>query len=862
MKHALLVLLPLLSLVPSGSVATPILLGKGPVNGCPIDTSQADFQAGVPTNLDLTTSPGNVLLLNAPSIDQQNTSVTASSFAFTSTSWFGQTFTVGTSGQLTQVDVDLFCSSCTGTTPNLTVSIRNASGDLPTGVDLATATIPGFSSSSGGFFSATFVTPVAVTAGTSYALVVRAVSNPSVGTYSYVVSTGSPYAGGRRVTSGDSGATWAGQATDIGFKVYVKTGFASAGDLISSVKDSHPPAGFTPVWPTLSWTASTPANTALRFQAAGSNAPTGPFNFVGPDGTGATFFTTNGTSLDQFDGKRYLKYRAYLSTTDTTVTPTLNDVTVCFMVVSAPDLSIAKSDGGASVAPGGTVAYTLTYANAGGQTATGVVLMETVPANTTFNPGASTAGWACTPSNAAGSTCTLAVGSVAAGGGSQIATFAVTVVNPVAAGVSQVANTATLADDGTHGADPTPGNNSGGDTTPVTGAPDLSIAKSDGGASVAPGGTLAYTLTFANSGSRGATGVILTETVPANTTFNPGASTGGWVCSPNNNAGSTCTLAFGALAAGGGNQSATFVVTVATPLPGGVSQIANTATLADDGTNGTDPNLGNNTSSINTPVTGGPDLSITKSDGGVSVAPGGAVSYTLTYANSGNRGATGVVLTETVPASTTFNAGASTAGWVCTPNANAGSTCTLAVGAVVAGDGNHTATFTVTVANPLSGTVTQIDNTATIADDGTNGTDPNPGNNTGSDSTPVRFGFFYTLTPCRLVDTRNPNGPYGGPALAALSTRTFVAAGQCGVPANVKAVSFNLTLTQGTAAGDVRLYPAGIATPPVSVINYVAAQTRANNGIVGLGVAGDFVVRSDQQTGTVQVILDVNGYFQ
>jgi uncharacterized repeat protein (TIGR01451 family) len=145
------------------------------------------------------------------------------------------------------------------------------------------------------------------------------------------------------------------------------------------------------------------------------------------------------------------------------------------------------------------------------------------------------------------------------------ATFAVTVVNPVTAGVTQIANTATVADDGLNGTDPVPGNNSGSDTTPVTGAPDLSLTKSDGGASVAPGGTVAYILTYANTGNRGASGVVLTETVPANATFNAGASTAGWVCVPNNNAGSTCTLAVGSLAAGGGNQAATFAVTVANP---------------------------------------------------------------------------------------------------------------------------------------------------------------------------------------------------------------------------------------------------------------------------------------------------------
>src|SRR4029078_10384175 len=111
--------------------------------------------------------------------------------------------------------------------------------------------------------------------------------------------------------------------------------------------------------------------------------------------------------------------------------------------------------------------------------------------------------------------CTMAVGGVAAGGRNQTATFAVTVINPVAAGVTQISNTASIADNGTNGAAPTPGNNSGSDRTPLTGAPDLSLTKSDGGASVAPGGTVGYTLTYANGGKRGAAGGVVTETVLA-----------------------------------------------------------------------------------------------------------------------------------------------------------------------------------------------------------------------------------------------------------------------------------------------------------------------------------------------------------
>jgi hypothetical protein len=120
---------------------------------------------------------------------------------------------------------------------------------------------------------------------------------------------------------------------------------------------------------------------------------------------------------------------------------------------------------------------------------------------------------------------------------------------------------------------------------------------------------------------------------------------------------------------------------------------------------------------------------------------------------------------------------------------------------------------------------------------------------------------FYTLTPCRVIDTRNPTGPYGGPALAANADRTFVLIGQCAIPSSAKAVSINVTITQPTALGDLRLYPGG-ALPLVSAINYRARQTRANNAIITLGTAGDIAAHCDQASGSVHFILDVNGYFQ
>ncbi|HEX7180720.1 MAG TPA: hypothetical protein VF756_02670 [Thermoanaerobaculia bacterium] len=121
---------------------------------------------------------------------------------------------------------------------------------------------------------------------------------------------------------------------------------------------------------------------------------------------------------------------------------------------------------------------------------------------------------------------------------------------------------------------------------------------------------------------------------------------------------------------------------------------------------------------------------------------------------------------------------------------------------------------------------------------------------------------FYTLTPCRLVDTRQPNGPRGGPVLQPAAIRAFALAGACGIPPTAKALSVNMTVVQPTSFGHLALYPDGHLTPNTSSINFQAGQTRANSAIVGLG-DGNGAIRVHAATGgTVHFILDVNGYFE
>ena len=128
--------------------------------------------------------------------------------------------------------------------------------------------------------------------------------------------------------------------------------------------------------------------------------------------------------------------------------------------------------------------------------------------------------------------------------------------------------------------------------------------------------------------------------------------------------------------------------------------------------------------------------------------------------------------------------------------------------------------------------------------------------------TMLRWTAFHTLTPCRIMDTRQPAGPYGGPALAAGSERPVAVTGVCGIPATARTISANLTVTGATTAGHVVATAAAARPSSTSTINFTAGKTRANNATIPLGPGGTLLLRSGMPSGSVNVILDVNGYFE
>jgi uncharacterized repeat protein (TIGR02543 family) len=121
---------------------------------------------------------------------------------------------------------------------------------------------------------------------------------------------------------------------------------------------------------------------------------------------------------------------------------------------------------------------------------------------------------------------------------------------------------------------------------------------------------------------------------------------------------------------------------------------------------------------------------------------------------------------------------------------------------------------------------------------------------------------YFTLTPCRIVDTRGPAGLTGGPALAAGQTRTFPITGFCGVPPTARAVAVNVTVITPSTAGHLRIWPADDAGTGVGALSFVAGAVRANHLLLPLGAAGDLDVLCAIPSGTAHVAIDVTGYFE
>lgn len=239
------------------------------------------------------------------------------------------------------------------------------------------------------------------------------------------------------------------------------------------------------------------------------------------------------------------------------------------------------------------------------------------------------------------------------------------------------------------------------------------------------------------------------------------------------------------------------------------------------------------------------------------VAASGTYSVTATVAGCTSTASTTNAVVNSLPSSE-ITAPASvcpnSAGHAASvPDAGVGATYAWSItnGTITAGAGTRSITFSAGPSGPLHLEVT-VQN----------------GNGCGStgmkDVTvpPVCPAAFFPVEPCRVVDTREPAGPWGGPALSAATQRIFTFVGRCNIPSTARAVALNIAATQSSASGDLSFFPGGSPQPLVSAVNYSAGQTRSSNAIVPLSGAGTLAVYCNQSSGTVHVILDVSGYFE
>ena len=125
----------------------------------------------------------------------------------------------------------------------------------------------------------------------------------------------------------------------------------------------------------------------------------------------------------------------------------------------------------------------------------------------------------------------------------------------------------------------------------------------------------------------------------------------------------------------------------------------------------------------------------------------------------------------------------------------------------------------------------------------------------------VTPGGYISLTPSRLLDTRNGTGAPNA-AVAAGATVHLQVTGRGGVPTSgVSAVVLNVTVTAPTNSGYITVYGDGSARPTASNLNFVNAQTVPNLVIAPVGANGK-VDLYNGSSGTVQLIGDVAGYYQ
>ncbi len=340
-----------------------------------------------------------------------------------------------------------------------------------------------------------------------------------------------------------------------------------------------------------------------------------------------------------------------LTNNDSTVTTAVSPVTL------VADLAVAKA-GPASYIPGGVITYLLTCTNNGPAGVTGALATDAVP------PALSGVIWTCVATGNA--VCGAASGTgnnisvpvdIAAGAGNSIS---IAITGSVVAGTSGTLSNSAQISPPSGVVDSNPGNNTSGvSAVPGVLSADLAIVKS-GPPATQPDQRLTYTLTVTNAGPANVQGALLSDTVPASLTdvsFTCAAS-GTAACGAASGTGNNISMTFNLNAGPGNSVVLTVTGTVVTGTSGSISNTA--IVIPPAGVS--DPNPGNDTSTVITPISGAADLVVEKVAGVSSPKQGERFSYSITVLNRGPMIATNVILDDPLPEQLTLISVTSTKG--------------------------------------------------------------------------------------------------------------------------------------------------------------------------------------------------------
>ncbi|MDQ8043621.1 MAG: CARDB domain-containing protein, partial [Patulibacter sp.] len=311
-----------------------------------------------------------------------------------------------------------------------------------------------------------------------------------------------------------------------------------------------------------------------------------------------------------------------------------NAASASVTVNDAADLRTTVTSTPTSGKVGDTIDYLVTVHNGGPQSATGATVDLNLPNGATVV--STTPSQGTCPSTGDPRTCTL--GTLANGADATIA------VKVTLAGANAGTNAGVAATASATTFDPTPANNADSAQVAVDQAADLRLTETVSPASANPGSDVTYTFTVTNDGPGTATGVDLTDTIPAGATLVSVTPPAGVTCGTGN----PFHCAVGTLPSGG---SATFTVVLRPSTSNAGSAMSNPVSAS---STSYDPTPGNNADFASTQVNPTAELSAAASVDHTTAAVGDTLNYLLTVTNNGPSPATNGALLVHLPAGATI----------------------------------------------------------------------------------------------------------------------------------------------------------------------------------------------------------------